>query len=42
MGNMIVTFAPIPPRVQISKNRYGYRTELTFDYLEKISNGVFK
>ena len=32
---------PIPPRVQISKNRYGYRTDLTFDCLEKISNGVF-
>ena len=33
---------PIPPRVQISKNRYGYRTDLTFDCLEKISSGVFK
>ena len=32
---------PIPPRVQISKNRYGYRTDLTFDCLEKISSGVF-
>ena len=30
---------PIPPRVQISKNRYGYRTDLTFDCLEKISKG---
>ena len=29
---------PIPPRVQISKNRYGYRTDLTFDCLEKISS----
>ena len=33
---------PIPPRVQISKNRFGYRTDLTFDCLEKISNGVFE
>ena len=32
---------PIPPRVQISKNRYGYRTDLTFECLEKISSGVF-
>jgi len=31
---------PIPPRVQISKNRYGYRTDLTFDCLEKISRGA--
>jgi len=30
---------PVPPRVQISKNRYGYRTDLTFDCLEKISKG---
>jgi len=30
---------PIPPRVQISKNRFGYRTDLTFDCLEKISEG---
>ena len=33
---------PIPPRVQISKNRYGYRTDLTFDCLEKINDGCVK
>ena len=33
---------PIPPRVQISKNRYGYRTDLTFECLEKISKGCVR
>ena len=33
---------PIPPRVQISKNRYGYRTDLIFECLEKISKGCVR
>jgi hypothetical protein len=33
---------PVPPRVQIAKNRYGYRTDLTFDCLQKINDGCVK
>ena len=30
---------PIPPRIEIGKNRYRYRTDATFKCLEKISKG---
>ena len=30
---------PIPPRIEIGKNRYRYRTDETFKCLEKISKG---
>ena len=31
---------PIPPRIEIGKNRYRYRTDATFKCLEKISKGA--
>ena len=31
---------PIPPRIEIGKNRFRYRTDATFKCLEKISKGA--
>ena len=31
---------PIPPRIEVGKNRFRYRTDATFKCLEKISKGA--
>ena len=31
---------PIPPRIEVRKNRFRYRTDATFKCLEKISKGA--
>ena len=31
---------PIPPRIEVGKNRFRYRTDATFNCLEKISKGA--
>ena len=31
---------PIPPRIEVGRNRFRYRTDQTFNCLEKISKGA--